>query len=108
MNEQDWENVKWHKKSSEKSGGKNFPENPTGTKKFRKLDSDDPTGNIKIDRSVSNSIKNARAQNKLTQSQLATKSNVPLNVLVSFENGTALMTPSHRSQLLKIQKTLRN
>jgi ribosome-binding protein aMBF1 (putative translation factor) len=83
---QDWDPIAWSKPSDlEKSQGKSLKR-----KRLAPHDSDDPPPPVPITRNLRILIQAARTARGLTQKQLATKANLPANVVNSYESGTAV------------------
>ena len=60
-----------------------------------------------IDKGVAKLILTGRLENKLSQKDLATKVNVTVQVIASFENGKAVSNPSNDKILNNIKRVLK-
>ena len=103
MEHQDWKQVIFtnHKKTENKQ---NY-NIPIKTNFQKKLESDDIIIAPKIDLNLKKSISQARINNKLTQKELATKLNVPVQTIINYENGKAIPNNLFISKLEKTLKT---
>lgn len=101
MDHQDWEQVVFttYKKPENKSNL------PIKTNHQKKLESNDIVVAPKIDLNLKKSISQARTNNKLTQKELATKMNVPVQTIINYENGKAIPNNLFISKLEKTLKT---
>lgn len=60
---------------------------------------------VKIDKSISQNIQNARAAQNLTRKELAQKMNQPVSVIAEYENGKAIPNANLINKLEKVLKT---
>jgi putative transcription factor len=102
MEHQDWKPVVWKKDQTTKQE-KIQRQNPAGTSKFLKLDSDDPEPSKVISQEIRMRIQKGRMAKKLTQKQLAQQLNIPVVTVTSYESGKAF---PNKAMLRKISKSL--
>lgn len=104
MEHQDWEKVvlrKTNKQDGSRTSNNTGAFNPTGTKKFRSLDGEDPPPPEKISHNVRHNIQKARCIKNMSQRDLAKKLNMSLSVISDYENGKAIPDRSTLSRLGK-------
>ncbi len=103
-NHQDWETVVL-RKPVKLSGTKQPTNISTKSNKQKELESDELVVPKKIDTNLKKSIQQARAANKMSQKQLATALNIPVQTIVQYENGKAIPSNQFISKLERILKT---
>jgi ribosome-binding protein aMBF1 (putative translation factor) len=92
MMHQDWTHVTFNTKQKREGA---LPDNKTiGRRQPRQLATQLPRDRVHpvktISREFSDSIRNARNSQEMTQGDLAKSMNLPLSVVKSYENGTAI------------------
>lgn len=105
MQHQEWTTVICSKnKSNIKDKQKNISrQNPEGTSVFRALDSVEPPAPKKIDLDISKAIQKTRVIKNMSQKDLANKCSIPVNIIIDYENGKAIVD---RKLVLKISNIL--
>ena len=99
---QDWEQVILVKPKTTTSNTLDKP-NPAHYKKTRALDGDEIVAPPKASKELKKAIQQARMAKKMGQKELASSMNVPLQTIVSYENGKAV--PSN-GFIAKLEKKL--
>lgn len=103
---QDWNNVKFYKKSLQKSNINNHHNMMDEQKHMTKIaDNDDIVKPKKVKPELSKKIARYRLDNKLTQVQLAHKINLHVNIVKSYENGSAIHNPAMTSKFYRLFQT---
>ena len=99
MDYQDWKPVVLRKMTEHKRA----VQRPTGNKKVKNLDSDDPDAPKTLGMSAGKQIQQGRCAKKLSQKQLAQQINVRPQVIADYESGKAV---PDRAVLNKLNRVL--
>lgn len=87
-----------HDSVLKKNAGKNKQSQPDHTN----FDNEDCAPPAKVSHSLKMQIQRARNDKKMSQKDLATRCNLPLNTIKSYENGTAVPNNQHLNKMRSV------
>jgi putative transcription factor len=90
MEHQDWNTITYKKPKILSKEDKIKRQNPSRTKDFKKLDSDEPPIPTKLNHDLKILIQKKRQELNLTQKNLANKINVKVNIINDYETGKCI------------------
>lgn len=90
MEHQDWHTITYKNQKKLTKEEKIKQQNSSGTKDFKKLDSDEPPVPNKLNHNLKLLIQKRRQELNLSQKDLANKINVKVNIINDYETGKAI------------------